>query len=405
MPFFSYTALDNYGGVIKGQVQNNDVGLACEHIESSGLHLVKIQQLNILSEYFLKQSRARGIKRSEIIEFASNLAVMVRAGIPLNTSITDIAKTTENKFFRTRLMEISQSIELGSSFSEALTNHREIFPEIFLNLSSVGEETGRLDTSLSNISVHLQRMEDLKSAIIRALMYPVFALVGTIGALLFWLIYVLPKMTDLFTNMSLTIPPLTRGLMAASDFSVDYWYVFFLVPATLYVSLKLLCKYEKTNYYVDAALLRMPVVKLIVYNKMVALFSEQLRILFAAGVKIDRSLDIMKGVVDNAVFKRAITEIKEDILLGSKLTEALQKHETLFPGMVLRMLSIGETTGNISEQLEYLAEHYLKKLDDISEKMGKLIEPIIIVLIGGIFLVIILGLISPIYDLIAGAGG
>lgn len=404
MPYFSYTALDNDGGVIKGRVRNNDMGLACDHIESSGLHLVKIRQLSILSEYFLNQGRRRGVKRNEIIEFAGNLAVMAKAGLPLNTSIRDIAETIDNKIFRTRLKEVSDSIELGSSFSEALTQHRDIFPDIFLNLSSVGEETGRLDVSLSDVAVHLQRMEDLKSAIIRALMYPAFAFIGTIGALLFWLIYVLPKITELFTNMSLTIPPLTRALMAASDFSVDYWYIYLIIPASIYASLKLLSKHEKTKYYLDAAMLKMPVVKLITYNKMVALFSEQLRILFAAGVKIDRSLDIMKGVVNNIVFKRAITEIKEDILLGNSLTEALQKHDALFPGMVLRMLSIGETTGNIGEQLEYLSDHYLKKLDDISEKMGKLIEPIIIVIIGGIFLVIILGLIGPIYDLIGGVG-
>jgi type II secretory pathway component PulF len=405
MPFYSYTALDDNGAIVKGEIQGEDVEFACNGISSSGLHLVKIRQLSRLSESIIKTKRARGVKRSEIIELSSNLSVMVKAGLPLNTAIMDIAETIENKVFRMRIQEMARNIELGASFSTALSHHSDIFPDIFINLVTIGEETGSLDISLADIAVHLQRMEDLKSAIIRALMYPVFALVGTIAALLFWLIYVLPKMTDLFTDMSLTLPPITIGLIMASDFSISYWYVYIVVPFLLFGTYKILCMNEKTKYFVDAAKLKMPLVKLIVYNKMLALFAEQLRILFSAGVTIDKSFDIMATVMNNSVFKKAIVAIKEDIILGSKITDAVQRHDRIFPKMVFRMLSIGETTGNLGEQLDYLAEYYLKKLDDISVKMGKLIEPIIIIFIGGIFMVIILGLIAPIYDLISGVGG
>lgn len=390
--------------MVKGLIEHSDIDLAFDNISDSGLHIVKIRKSDRLTGLYLKKTSAWSIKSRDVIEFSKNLSVMQRAGLPLIQSISDIAESTENRHFREKLLSVRRSIELGSGFSEALSFHKDVFPEIFINLIAVGEETGRLSESLSDVALHLQRMEDLKSAIVRALMYPAFALVGTMGALMFWLIYVLPKMSDLFNTMAITLPPLTRALIIASNFATARWYVFILVPVMIYVILKLLSKRESTKYYLDAAKLRLPILNLVVSNKLLALFSEQLRILFAAGVTIDKSLDIIMNVINNAVFRKAIAEVKEDILLGSNISDSIKKHPSLFPNLVVRMISIGESTGNLTEQLNYLSEHFLKKLDDISEKMGKMIEPIIIIVIGGMFVVIILGLLAPIYDLVSKIG-
>ncbi len=405
MPFFIYKAVNNYGEVVKGQVEESSMEVAYDNVTSSGLHMLKIQKSDIFSDFYFRKIRSRGIKTADIIEFASNLSVMQRAGLPLLTSISDIAESIDNKYFMERLLDIKRNVELGLGFSESLKRHHDVFPEIFINLIEVGEETGRLSESLSEIAVHLQRMEDLKNAIIRALMYPAFAFLGTTGALLFWLIYVLPQMSELFIAMDVELPVITRWLISASDFSRSYWYVYIFVPLSIYVILKLLSKREATKYYLDKIILNIPIAKLIVRNKLLALFAEQLRILTSAGVTIDRSLDIMISVMNNLVFSRVLEKTKKDIMLGSRISEAIKKHPDLFPNLAVRKISIGESTGNLTEQLNYLSEYFLDKLDDISEKMGKMIEPIIILLIGGMFVVIILGLLSPIYDLVAGVGG
>lgn len=405
MPFFIYKAVNNYGEVVKGQVEESSMEVAYDNVTSSGLHMLKIQKSDIFSDFYFRKIRSRGIKTADIIEFASNLSVMQRAGLPLLTSISDIAESIDNKYFMERLLDIKRNVELGLGFSESLKRHHDVFPEIFINLIEVGEETGRLSESLSEIAVHLQRMEDLKNAIIRALMYPAFAFLGTTGALLFWLIYVLPQMSELFIAMDVELPVITQALISASDFSRSYWYVYIFVPLSVYVILKLLSKREATKYYLDKIILHIPIAKLIVRNKLLALFAEQLRILTSAGVTIDRSLDIMISVMNNLVFSRVLEQTKKDVMLGSRISEAIKKHPDLFPNLAVRMISIGESTGNLTEQLNYLSEYFLDKLDDISEKMGKMIEPIIILLIGGMFVVIILGLLSPIYDLVAGVGG
>jgi type II secretory pathway component PulF len=404
MSFFTYKAINSNGEIVKGFVEGSHPDLAYDLVSSSGLYVLSIRPTSRFSNLYLKKIKTWGIKTKDVVEFANNLSVMLRAGLPLITSLQDIADTTDNKKFRSRLLDIKRAIELGSSFSSALSYHRDIFPEIFINLVKVGEETGRLERSLSDVAIHLQRMQNLKEAIIRALMYPAFAILGTTGAILFWLIYVLPKMADLFNTMSIKLPIITQILIMASDFSRANWYLFLLVPVVIYVIIKLLSRQERTKYYVDAAKLKAPIVRLVVYNKLLALFAEQLRILLTAGITVDKSFDIMINVVNNVVFKRALERVKEDILLGSRINEALKKHNSLFPNMVVRMISIGEASGNLGEQLDYLARYFIDKLDDISQKMGKLLEPIIIIIVGSIFMIIILGLLSPIYDLISGIG-
>lgn len=404
MPFFAYKAVNNDGRVIRGTVEKPDIDLAYDNVTSSGLHVLTIQESSSVLDFYTRRLRIWSVKRPEIIEFAKNLSVMVRSGMPLMTSISDMAESVDNRKFAERLHDIKRTVELGSSFTSALGNHNDIFPEIFINLIAVGEETGRLDESLSDIALHLQRMEDLKSAITRALMYPVFALVGTLGALLFWLIYVLPKMSALFTSMDVELPAITQNLILASNFSKNYWYIYILLPLFFYIILVLLSKKEATKYYIDSAKLKLPVIRLIVHNKLLALFAEQLRILMSAGVTIDRSLDIMINVIDNVVFKRALLDTREKIMLGSMVSDALKDHRGLFPNMVMRMIAIGESTGDLNEQLNYLSEYFLDKLDDISNKLGKMIEPLVILVIGGMFMIIILGLLSPIYDLISGIG-
>jgi type II secretory pathway component PulF len=392
------------GEIIKGLVEESDIERAYDNVSSTGLYILKIKKTSNLARFYLNKIKSRGIKTQDIIEFANNLSVMLKAGLPLLTSLEDISQTIENKNLRSRIVNIKKMIEMGSSFASALILHKDIFPEIFINLVSVGEETGRLDRSLSDIVVHLQRMEDLKSAIKRALIYPVFAIIATTGTLLFWLIYVLPKIVELFESLAVHLPLMTRILLSVSGFSRSNWYLFILIPLVVFISIKLLSKREATRYYIDLAKLRLPVVKHVVFNKVLALFAEQFRILFAAGLTIDRSFDIMIKLIDNAVYKRAISDIKEEILLGSRIHEAIERHGRLFPNIVSRLIFVGEESGNLTEQLNYLSEEFLKRLDDISQKIGKIIEPVVIVIIGIFFMVIIAGLLLPVYDLITAVG-
>ncbi|MEW6067977.1 MAG: type II secretion system F family protein [Nitrospirota bacterium] len=403
MPFFSYKAIDSNGDVIKGLVSSTTMDVAYDSITSRGFYILDIKKSNERISSIKKKFLAKRVKRKDIIEFSNNLSLMIKAGLPILSSLSDLAETTENKHFSKTIEDIRRSVELGSRFSDAVAEHSEIFPDIFIRIVVIGEETGRLDKSLSDIATHLQRMEDLASSIKRAIMYPIFALIATLGALIFWLTYVLPKVISIFTDMKIALPLPTRILIYMSNFTKFYWYLIILAPLLLFLLIKILKQKKETRYYIDLAKIKILIIKHIIYNKLLAIFSEQLRILTVAGITIDRSFDIIADVIGNEVFRVAIRNSMESIAAGSRISDALRKHP-VFPQIVTRMIDVGETSGTLDEQFAFLSEYYLKKLDDVSQKLGKMLEPVIIVFIGIMFAFIIIGLLFPIYDLVSNLG-
>lgn len=403
MPLFSYKAIDGSGALVKGVIEGNNMDIAYDSISSTGLHVITIKRSNDCIGYIVKRLRARCISRKDIIEFANNLSVMLKAGMPILTAISDIADTIKKRYFQGKINSIRRLVEGGFRFSDAVAAHKDIFPDIFVRLITIGEETRRLDRSLSDIAAHLQMMEDLASSIRRALIYPLFAIVTITGALLFWFIYVLPRVIVAFEGMGIILPLPTRILFYISNLSQSYWYLILLGPVMAFLLIKILKQRKETRYYIDMAKIKLPVIKHIVYNKLLVLFSEQLKILTTAGIPIDRSFEIISNVIGNDVFKRAITESRELITAGSRISDALRRHK-VFPPLVIRMISIGEASNALDKQFSYLSEYYLKRLDDISQKMGKMIEPIVIGIVGLVFVLIIIGLLFPVYDLVSKLG-
>ncbi|MBI5641418.1 MAG: type II secretion system F family protein [Nitrospirae bacterium] len=403
MPFYSYKAVDREGAFIKGVIEADDMESAYSSVASSGLSVIGMKQSSALVASVSAKFLVRKIRRKEIIEFSNNLAVMLRAGIPLLTALTDLADTADNRYFKQHINSIRSLIEFGSRFSEAIAAHKEIFPDILIRLVIIGEETGALDRSLADVAAHLQRMEDLAASIKRALIYPIFAIVTTTGALLFWLIYVLPNVIGIFRDSAAMLPLPTRILIFMSRFTQSYWYLILLSPVIVFLLVKILSRRQEIRYYLDLAKLKLPVMKHITCNRLLAIFSEQLRILTVAGIPINRSFSIISQIIGNDVYKSAMEEALAKIAAGSRISDALRPHR-VFPPIVTRMISAGESSGTLDEQFAYLSAYYFKRLDDVSEKLGKMIEPIIIGVIGMMFAFIVIGLLFPVYDLITKLG-
>ncbi|MBI5205203.1 MAG: type II secretion system F family protein, partial [Nitrospirae bacterium] len=182
-----------------------------------------------------------------------------------------------------------------------------------------------------------------------------------------------------------------------------YWHFIPILPFAVFIAIRMLNRKSSSKYYIDEIKLKLPIIKIVVYNKLLALFSEQLRILVVSGLTISRSFDMVAGVIGNEVFKRALLKIKDSISSGSRISDALREH-IVFPSLVARMIDAGETSGNLDEQLAYLSGFYFKRLDDVSQKIGKMVEPVVITLVGVIFAVIIIGLLFPVYDLVIKLG-
>ncbi|MDD2272716.1 MAG: type II secretion system F family protein [Desulfuromonadaceae bacterium] len=400
---YAYQAVDTSGRQVQGNIEADSVETATSDLSGRGLYVLeidsKISPLTDVKKWF----RQGKIKRIDLIDLANNLSVMVGAGIPLLTSLGDIATATSNPALQAIIHDIRQNIERGSGFAEVLERHKGIFPNVFIRLVRVGEETGRFEKSLADAAEHLQRMEDLSSTIKRALIYPIFAIVTTLGALAFWMIYVLPKIIETLIGMGVKLPLLTRVLIVSSHLSQRFWYLGLLLPVLLFVIIKLMKRTDRGRYLVDLLKLKFPIYKLIEYNQLLALFAEQMRILIVSGLTVDRTLGIISDLMGNEIFRRAIAAVRDEITYGSTIAEAMRR-QPIFPPLLIRMVSIGEASGTLDNQFSFLATHYLKKLDDISEKLGKIIEPLVVTAVGMLFAVIIAGLLLPIYDLVAKVG-
>ena len=403
MRYYAYKAVTPDGSLIRGTVAGEDMDYVYGILSSNGLYILNVKTTSTIITNLKKSLRKRNVKNKDIIEFANNLSVMLKAGIPLLTALADIISGIENKHFKNAIADIRFKIETGMRFSDTVALKKDIFPEIFASLIQVGEETGDFGKSLSDAADHMQRMEDLTQTIKRALIYPVFALIATSGALIFWLAYVLPKVISAMKDMGIELPLITRMLLDVSNFVQAYWHFIAILPFAVFIAIRMLNRKSSSKYYIDEIKLKLPIMRIVVYNKLLALFSEQLRILVVAGLTINRSFDIVADVIGNEVFKRALLKIKDSISSGSKISDAIREHD-VFPSLVARMIDAGETSGNLDKQLAYLSGFYFKRLDDVSQKIGKMIEPVVITLVGVIFAVIIIGLLFPVYDLVIKLG-
>jgi len=403
MKLFTYQVVDASGSTIKSSIEAESIDEATTSLVNRGLYILKISQSSNFSTTFEGLLGRKRVSRAEIIDLANNLSVMVGAGLPLLTTLGDIGAAVTNPHLQAVIAEIKQSVEQGTSFSDALEPHARLFPDVFRRLVRVGEETGSFERSLKDVAEHLQRMEDLSGSIKRALIYPAFAIVTTLGALAFWMIYVLPKIIVTLKGLGVKLPLLTRILIVASNLSQRFWYVGIILPIILFVLIKLFKQTERGRYLVDLAKLKLPIYKLIEYNRLLALFAEQMRILIVAGLTVDRTLNIVSDIMGNVIFQRAITTIRDEITYGSTIAEAL-KRQKVFPSLLVRLVSVGESSGTLDEQFSFLARHYRKTMDDVSDKLGKIIEPLVITVVGVLFAVIISGLLLPIYDLVSKVG-
>jgi type II secretory pathway component PulF len=403
MSFYAYRAIDPAGQQVKGNLEAADGESASREVAAKGLYLISLQQKSDRLALLQKKFQAYRVSRGEFIEFAQNLSIMLQAGMPILTCLEDIIVSTSNLTLKSALQEVKQQVERGSSVSAALQAQGPLFPETLRTLVAVGEQTGRFDESLKEAAEHLLRMQNLASAIKQAMMYPIFAIFTTLGALVFWLAFVLPKLVGTMKGMGVKLPPITVLLIYASNLFQAHWLLLMLSPALAPLFAYLAGKNPRARYLRDKALTRLPILRLIIYNKLVAVFAEQFRILVVAGIGIDRIFELIVPTLGNEYFSSNLLLAKANILNGGLISESLRERDFL-PQLAIRMIGIGESSGTLDSQLEFLAQHYTKKLDDATAVLGKLIEPLVMIVVGGLFAVIIMGLMLPMYDLVSKMG-
>ncbi len=395
MSWYRYKALTPEGTKISDEGKYHSVADLYSSLKEQGYTLVDYQKKLIHLDSLLPVH----IKRTDLIEFFRNLAVVLKAGVPLVEALGDFADSPGTTKMRIIIKDLIKRIRSGELFSEALSRHRSVFPNIVIVLVRLGEETGQLDRTLRDAADHLERVQGIIDKTKRALSYPVVILTAMLGALAFWLIFVLPKLFELFKSLGIKeLPLMTRILFSVVEAVKSYWFVFPVSLALIVLFGIIASRDERVKLFWDTFWSKIPLIGHIVRASQLAFLFEYLALLTASGIDVIRSLDIMEGAITHQILKRDIAKIKDLVLSGFSISEAFNEC-SIFEPFILRMIRVGESTGHMPEQLKILADFYMEKVNRMVDSMAKTLEPVLIIFAGIVFVIIVMGLLGPIYDM------
>lgn len=397
------------GEVISGvaDLPFEDIMSAITYLEAGENTTIFVKKMDSVSSFvfkLLKQGTRRKIERKFIAEWLNNLSMMIKAGMPLITALEESAFSAGNPDFEADIRDMVLSIQRGANFSAAVEQKSNLFPRTVIHLIQIGEESGTLDDRLNDAAEHLIRIQAIISDTKQALMYPLFVCITMGLGMIFWFYYVVPKIVALFDDMDVTLPPLTLFVIGVSDFVQAN---ILTITASVIIGVFLITGLYKSSKpckkAMDYMLLKAPVAGTLLQASILAFITEYFSLLLNAGIDIIHSIKILEKSVDNEVYREKLTEIKHSLASGTPISESFTKTK-VFPRFICRMINIGEMSGTLPDQLNYIAEDYKGKLTRLVASLGKIIEPVVLVVAGIMFAIIMAGLFLPIYDLVGNIG-
>lgn len=399
MPEFNYIAMGRDGHKEESTITAPTSVAAGHLLKEQGLLPTQITEKvhGGMSVDFLQNFSS--ISLAEKITFIENLSIMLKAGISVARSLQILAKQTKNRKFKAIVEEISTQVEAGKGLGETMEKHPEIFSNIFSSMVKVGEMTGNLDKSLEYLSIQLQREADLKSKARGAMIYP-SVIVGAmliIGVLMS--IFVLPKLTSIFKDFDTDLPFLTRMVIILADFMSAHAVVAIGLLVGSIAGLITFLKTKAGQRSLDFFLLHFLIISGIVKKINLARFARILSSLLKSGIPIVEALQVSSDSLGNSYFRDVAAKGSMDVKLGKPLSESLSANPALFPPLIVQMLQVGEESGTVETILEQLAVHFEEEVDTTLRNLSSIIEPLLLLVIGGVVGVLALALITPIYNI------
>ena len=395
MALYAYKAMNAAGRTVMGRLDAiNVIDLEMR---------LKRMDLDFINGETVKQSglmnRAK-ISRPELINFCFHLEQLARAGVSLIESLTDLRDSIENPRFREVIAGMIESIEGGKTLSQTLAEHPQTFDGVMVSLIRAGEETGALPQVLGSLLASLKWQDELAAHTRKLVMYPAFLGTVVVSVTMFMMIYLVPKMAGFIRNMGQELPMQTRILIATSEFFVDYWYVVLGLPIILAAAVAFLVGTSETaRYRFDDFQLRLPYVGEILRKIILSRFASVFSMMYSSGITILDSIKTTENVVGNLVIKEGLKKAGTLIAEGENVTLAFQ-NAGMFPPLVLRMLRVGENTGQLDTALSNVSYFYNRDVRESIEKVQAMIEPVMTVIIGLILGWIMMAVLGPIYDII-----
>ena len=398
MPKFAYAAIDTQGTAVEGVTKAETIGAARTILVDQNLFPTKIEERRGILDFELTVEK---VKKKELMHFTRQLAVFVKAGIPLTDALLTIGDETEDVALRRALGKIIDELRNGGLLSVAADNHPEVFPDYYVGILQAAELTGKLDESLEALAGYLEREIDTRAKVVSALSYPMVVMVMAFGTVLVLAGYVLPQFVPLFEELGADLPLPTRMMLFVSRFFTDLWFVtvgFFVLLIAIFL---FLVKTKQGKLLSDQLVLKIPVISGIVDYAILERFCRILGAMVRAGVPLPEGLKTTTDATSNSVYKERLEVARAHMLEGKGFSQPLIDTE-LFPGAAKQMFKVGEETGTLDEQLHVASIYFDRELESRIKKFTTLFEPIMIVFVGVIVGFVAIALVSAMYGVLGG---
>ncbi|MDP3729187.1 MAG: type II secretion system F family protein [bacterium] len=339
------------------------------------------------------------------ILFTRHLSIMIKTGMPLLDALTMLQKQAKASSLAKILKQAVTDVSNGKFLSNSFEQYENIFGNLFISLIRVGEASGILPENLSYISAELQKRKELHKKVLSAMIYPMIIFVAITGLITMLTVFIFPKILPVFENLNMKLPFTTRTLIWVSDFLLAYgmWVLIGIVCAI--VALWFLNRLRKIKFVFHWIFLHTPIIKGISQSVNLTNFCRTLGMLLKSGMHIVDALTITADTIDNLVYQEALRNISINVQKGGQISEYLRANEKLFPAMLTNMISVGETTGNLSETLLYLSDFYESDVDDLTKNLSSILEPLLILFMGLVVGFVAVAIITPIYGISQSVSG
>lgn len=400
-----YEAVNKEGRREVGTIQASSAKEVRRVLRGKGLRPKRVIPPSILEfdigEYMVEKGLAAPFGAKDLMSFTKQLSIMVSAGVPIIQCLEILYKQQKHPVLKKAIKKIGTDVGEGKTIAEAMKEQKG-FDKLYCNLVKAGEAGGILDTILNKLSIHLEKSEKIKAQIKSAMTYPVIVTMVGIGVIWGMMVFVVPQFVSMLSDTGQAIPAVTQFVIDTSDFLGNY--SIYMVPGAIIggAGINSFIKTPSGKIIYDQLFMKAPIFGEIIVKGNLASFSRTLATMLGSGVSVVDALDICIETIDNGVIAKDLDEVKKKVIEGKSLTEPLEKI-SYFPDMVCQMVRVGEQTGRVDEMLDKVAEVFEDEVNGLIETMTKMIEPIIIVVLGGIIATILVAMYLPMFMSAGGA--
>ena len=407
MSRFLFTAKSENGLPRSGEMVADSERVVASLLRDEGFILTSIQLIPEKEQGKLKISfldKMSTIPLKEKLFFTRNLSVMISSGLSIGRSVSNLSEQTKNKRFRGILKQCYQDIQKGVTFSDALAKYPNVFGDLFINMIRVGEIGGTMENSLKILTVQIDKEHNLKSKIRGAMIYPSVIVFAMVGVGIVMLTFILPRIMGVFEGMDVELPPMTQFVIKMSDMLKDHGLFVFIIVVIIAIATKQFLKTDVGKKTFSWITLHLPAIKNFAIKINTARFCRIYSSLLSSGVSVVDSLDIVADTLSNEYYKEAIHKGRKDIQRGVTLAQIVSAYPKLFPIVVSQMTKVGEETGKTEEMLLKMAEFYEEEINELTKNISSIIEPVLMILIGGAVGFFAVAMMQPMYSILENIG-